>query len=106
MAKHTKSLFRAISGQTSRDPGELLVEVEDRSQKRPDRAERRALDLYPTGEPEAIRGLLALDGARIRDLGEVWEPAAGHGHLAREIEAFGLPCAVRRTTQLTPSELR
>lgn len=56
--------------------------------------ERRPLDLYPTGEPEAIRGLLAHDGARLRALGAVWEPAAGHGHLSREIEAFGLPCAV------------
>lgn len=94
MAKHTKALFRAISGQNNRDPGVLLADVEDRSQKRPDRAERRALDLYPTGEPEAIRGLLAKDGARIRELGAVWEPAAGHGHLSREIEALGLPCAV------------
>lgn len=92
--RHTKSLFRAISGQANRDPGALLLEVEDRDQKRPDRAERRALDLYPTGEPEAIRGLLAKDGERLKELGGVWEPAAGHGHLSREIEAFGLPCAV------------
>lgn len=92
--RHTKSLFRAISGQAGRDPGTLLLEVEDRDQVRPDRAERRALDFYPTGEPEAIRGLLALDGSRLRELGGVWEPAAGYGHMSREIEAFGLPCAV------------
>lgn len=86
-----KPLFRAISGRANQDPGGLLP---DAHEQRPPETERRSLDLYPTGEPEAIRGLLALDGARIRELGSVWEPAAGYGHLSREIEAVGLPCAV------------
>lgn len=90
-APSSKSLYRAISGLSNRDPGELLVGVEV-AQERPKNDVRRALDLYPTGEPEAIRGLLAKDGERIRELGSVWEPAAGYGHMSREIEAFGLPC--------------
>lgn len=53
---------------------------------------RRADDFYPTGQPEAIRSLLARDGARIRDLGACWEPAVGDGALAREIERFGVRC--------------
>ena len=51
--------------------------------------ERRELDLYPTGQPEAIRALLSQDGDRIRALGAVWEPAVGYGDLARELEADG-----------------
>ncbi|MBN9569002.1 MAG: hypothetical protein J0H79_15530 [Alphaproteobacteria bacterium] len=94
--RSSKSLFRAISGRGSREKvhretGLAGLEIEEVPQA-PE--ERRALDLYPTGEPEAIRGLLARDGARIRALGRVWEPAAGYGHLSHEIEAFGLPCAV------------
>ena len=92
-ARPTKALFRAVSGRANRDRGQLLAGVET-EQRRPDLAERRALDLYPTGEPEAIRGLLAKDGDRLRELGSVWEPAAGFGHLAREVAAVGLPCVV------------
>ncbi len=90
--RSTKALYRAISGRANRDPGELLPVGE--AQRAPKPEERRSLDLYPTGEPDAIRGLLAMDGARLRELGSVWEPAAGYGHMAREIEAFGLPCFV------------
>lgn len=90
-APSSKSLFRAISGQANRDPGALLEGVEDRTQEAPP-AVRRANDFYPTAEPEAIRGLLALDGDRIRTLGAAWEPAAGRGHLSREIVAAGIQC--------------
>lgn len=96
-----KPVFRAISGRGRAKAvcGPLpLPLLENAPEGLPrgavGREERRPLDLYPTGEPEAIRGLLARDGERIRSLGAVWEPAAGYGHLAREIEAFGLPCAV------------
>lgn len=54
--------------------------------------ERRKDDWYPTGQPEAIRALLARDGDRIRQLGAVWEPACGDGALVREIRAAGLYC--------------
>lgn len=60
--------------------------------RHPDEEGRRPLDAYFTGEPEAIRALLAADGARIRALGSVWEPAAGRGDMVREIEGVGLPC--------------
>ena len=89
----TKPLFRALSGRSKPDISERLAGT-DAVQRKPQTEDRRELDLYPTGEPEAIRGLLALDGKRIHELGRVWEPAAGHGHLLREIEAVGLPCAV------------
>lgn len=51
---------------------------------------RRELDFYPTGQPDAIRALLAEDGARIGALGTVWEPAVGDGALARELTGAGL----------------
>ena len=91
-APSTKPLFRAMAGKAKRAPGGLLPDAPE--QRAPVADVRRAHDLYPTGEPEAIRGLLALDGKRIRELGSVWEPAAGYGHLSREIEAVGIPCAV------------
>lgn len=94
-----KPLFRAISGRgRAKDiSGGLPMPLPVDAPQRPPASAvegRRPLDLYPTGEPEAVRGLLALDGDRLRALGAVWEPAAGYGHLSREIEAFGLPCAV------------
>lgn len=96
-----KPLFRAISGRgrAKAAGGPLPMPQPGKPPQRLARGavglvERRPLDLYPTGEPEAIRGLLARDGERIRSLGSVWEPAAGYGHMAREIEASGLPCVV------------
>lgn len=56
------------------------------------RAVRRADDFYPTGQPEAVRGLLARDGDAIRACGSVWEPACGDGALVREIRSAGIPC--------------
>lgn len=95
-APGTKPLFRAISGRARRENAHRETELAGLAVGAVPQAprERRVLDLYPTGEPEAIRGLLARDGARIRALASVWEPAAGYGHLSREIEAFGVPCAV------------
>jgi hypothetical protein len=58
----------------------------------PTKAVRRADDFYPTGQPEAIRALLAYDGQRIAASGGVWEPACGDGALVREIRAAGLGC--------------
>ena len=61
-----------------------------KSQRLPDEA-RRKDELYPT-PPEPTRALLAYDGARIRQLGSVWEPAVGDGAIARVIKARGLRC--------------
>lgn len=92
MATSAKSLFRATKRKPRVDVDQGIL-LDAPAVKRPAEDVRRALDLYPTGQPEAIRALLAVDGARIRALGSVWEPAAGLGDLCREIEAFGLPCA-------------
>lgn len=91
MARSAKSLFRAMKRKpSSEQPQPSLMDLPP-SARRADEG-RRPLDLYPTGQPEAIRALLAADGARIRPLRRVWEPAAGHGDLCREIEAAGLSC--------------
>jgi hypothetical protein len=83
-----KSLFRATKAKRTDDRDPLLV-IDD--SRKPD-SPRRADDFYPTGQPEAIRALLACDGSRIRSAGHVWEPACGDGALVREIRAAGLPC--------------
>lgn len=72
MTQSAKSLFRAL-----------------KRQDKPQEA-RRADDFYPTGQPEAIRALLARDGARILSLREVWEPCIGAGDLARPMIEAGL----------------
>ncbi len=51
---------------------------------------RETHDFYPT-PPDVTRALLAVEGERLRELGSVWEPAAGDGAMVREIAAFGLP---------------
>ena len=85
-APSAKSLFRATKAKPKRG---AVLPMAMPVQKRPEI--RRDADFYPTGEPEAIRGLLAHDGAVIRSLGMVWEPAVGRGDLACEVEAFGVP---------------
>lgn len=72
MTASAKSLFRAMK--TQRKPEEP----------------RREGDFYPTGQPEAIRGLLAVDGDRLRGLGRVWEPAVGAGDLCGPMIQDGL----------------
>ena len=72
MTQSAKSLFRAL-----------------KRQDKPQEA-RRADDFYPTGQPEAIRALLARDGARILPLETVWEPAIGAGDLAEPMYEYGL----------------
>ncbi|MCA0204318.1 MAG: hypothetical protein LCH92_08250 [Proteobacteria bacterium] len=87
-AASSKALFKATRRKVVRGPG-MFGDLPD--QKVP-QDQRRADDFYPTGQPEAIRALLAADGDRIRQLGAVWEPACGDGALVREIRAAGLPC--------------
>ncbi len=93
-APSAKPLFRAISGQgsTVKEPLPLPLMPEAPIHVRPRVEARRAEDFYPTGQPEAVRGLLARDGARIRACGSVWEPACGDGALVREIRAAGITC--------------
>jgi hypothetical protein len=87
-APSTKPLFRAMKSRAKGQADSLPLDLPQSAPAAP----RRALDFYPTTQPEPIRALLSRDGARIRQLGEVWEPAAGRGDIAREIIAAGLPC--------------
>lgn len=89
-APSAKPLFRAMKGKSAASSPGMFSDLPEHRRDLPD--VRRADDFYPTGQPEAIRSLLARDGARIRDLGACWEPAVGDGALAREIERFGVCC--------------
>lgn len=89
MAASAKSLFRATKAKP--DLGAPLP-IELHKHEAP-RRERRSEDFYPTGQPEAIRALMARDGDRIRECGTVWEPACGDGAMVREIRALGIPCS-------------
>lgn len=85
----TKPLFQAIKPQ--KDLGDALPGLDLPIVRAPAEA-RREDDFYATGEPEALRALLARDGARIASLGAVWEPAAGAGDMVRVIRDTGLRC--------------
>lgn len=89
----SKSLFRATSGKGKRMSKDAQMFDDLPDQTRPTEA-RREHDFYPTGQPDAIRSLMAYDGHRIRDqfAPAVWEPACGDGALVREIRAMGLKC--------------
>ncbi len=91
MTVSAKSLFRATRSKPANDHRQ--VTLLDAPSVAPNRTEnRRAEDFYPTGQPEAIRALLARDGDAIRTCGSVWEPACGDGALVREIRGAGLHC--------------
>lgn len=88
-APSSKALFRATKAKRPVQGPALIPDLHD---ARSPEEKRRSLDFYPTGQPEAIRALLSADGARIRQLGSAWEPAAGKGDMVREIKAHGIPC--------------
>lgn len=90
MVSSSASLFRATKRKVRHEGQGILLDAG--SQRKPADDTRRADDFYPTGQPEAIRALLARDGARVRGLGGVWEPACGDGALVREIRTMGLQC--------------
>jgi len=88
-ARGTKALFRATKAKSRNDARQGSMDVGD-VLMRPISDERRELDFYSTRQPEAIRSLMHVDGARLRELAHVWEPAVGDGALAREISAAGI----------------
>lgn len=88
-APSAKALFRATRSKRAPAGPALLDDLP--VQRKPE-APRRAEDFYPTGEPEAVRGLLVRDSDHIRACGSVWEPACGDGAMVREIRAAGIPC--------------
>jgi len=83
MSISSKSLFRATKPKP--DLGAPLpFDLHD--QRKPEPDQRRDKDFYPTGQPEAIRALMAHDGDEIRHLGgRIWEPACGDGAMVREM---------------------
>jgi len=90
MTASARGLFRA-TGKTATH----IVRTFD-GFERTTEAPRETDDFYPT-PPEVTRALLAVEGQHIIRAaqsanGLVWEPAAGDGAMAREIEAYGLPC--------------
>lgn len=89
----SKALFRAISGQGARSVSSGMFDgLPD--QRAPEREPaRRQHDFYRTGQPEAIRALLARDGDRILAGETVWEPACGDGALVVPIREAGLKCS-------------
>lgn len=52
---------------------------------------RAADDFYPT-PPEPTRALLSAERGALSRFAAIWEPAAGDGAMAREIEAAGWGC--------------
>ena len=88
MTRSAHSLFRATKAKPENGP---LLAFELPKTAPPNR-HRREHDFYSTGQPEAIRALLARDGDAIRACGSVWEPACGDGALVRPIREAGIPC--------------
>lgn len=89
MTVSSKALFRATKAKAPTKSESPMMQLHDQSAPQD---LRRALDFYPTYQPEPIRSLLSRDGGRVKALGGVWEPAAGQGDMVREIEAHGLSC--------------
>jgi len=90
MTASARGLFRA----TGRSSKPVVVQMLDGSFAKSDSGlDREKDDFYPT-PPEPTRALLAAEIGRLRDLDRIWEPAAGDGAMAREIEALGIKCAL------------
>lgn len=88
----TKSLFRAMKAKPVDDNRQAML-LDAGESKRATVDTRRDDDFYPTGQPDAIRALLAYDGDKIRACGSVWEPACGDGALVNEIRNASIPCS-------------
>ncbi|OLS53767.1 hypothetical protein [Rhodovulum sulfidophilum] len=83
-----KSLFRATKPKARIDLRQAEAFVDLPIQRAPEEG-RDPLDYDPT-PPDATAAFLAVEGARIRQLGgHIWEPAAGGGHMVREMRRWG-----------------
>lgn len=84
MNTSARGLFRATGKRAkpsaARDMHGVIVKVAQ--------LEREEQDFYPT-PPEPTRALLRAEAGRLRGFPMIWEPAAGDGAMAREIEAAG-----------------
>ena len=85
MTASARGLFRA----TGKEAHPTLIGIVGGEGVYSDSVAREKDDFYPT-PPEPTRALLSVEAERLRDFGAVWEPAAGDGAMAREIEAVGL----------------
>jgi hypothetical protein len=81
-----RGLFRA-TGKTSKP---VAVRLLDGTYSKADALEREKDEFYPT-PAEPTRAILAAEGARLRQLGTIWEPACGDGAMLREMETLDMP---------------
>lgn len=86
-AASARGLFRA-TGKTSKPV--VQRQLDGTYERVEGGLEREGDDFYPT-PPEPTQALLSAELHRLRDFPIIWEPAAGDGAMAREIEAVGLP---------------
>lgn len=86
-AASARGLFRA----TGKAGKPIIVRGEDGAYTKADQRERERDDFYPT-PPEPTRALLRAEAAHLARFPAIWEPAAGDGAMAREIEAAGHVC--------------
>ncbi len=87
-APSAKGLFRA-TGKTSKP---VVVQLLDGTLAKTGEGLAREKDeFYPT-PPEPTRAFLHAEMERLRQIGTIWEPAAGDGAMVREMKAVGLNC--------------
>jgi hypothetical protein len=87
-AASAKGLFRATGNTARLVPIQLLDGSFTKGE-----AVREKDDFYPTPS-EPTRAFLAAEVDRLRQFAGIWEPAAGDGAMAREIEALGIEVAM------------
>ena len=85
MANTAHALFQAMRPKSRKGPA-LPIDLPKAPKPRED---RDPLDFDPTPH-EVTQALLAVEGARIKELGStIWEPAVGAGHIAVILKDFG-----------------
>jgi hypothetical protein len=84
-APSARGLFRA----TGKKSKPVVQRNLDGSYERVENLEREKDDFYPT-PPEPTRALLHAELDRLLDFHTIWEPAAGDGAMAREMNALGI----------------